>query len=173
MLGLSYWERYNEYQGWTGWDNDAAVWFLMPDKLPCIKGLGYSVFMSVTQASLRTVLQAIKKQKERKQKKESIQWQFIYQIWDYYSSYLAVYFTMVYFSLQGKNEPRLVFLPLGYLLQLSDEHIHFFSFPMRTSNTFQRLSVRRNQMNLNVLIKLKLIISYLFYQWAKLLPPTV
>lgn len=80
---------------------------------------------------------------------------------------------MVYFSLQGKNEPRLVFLPLGHLLQLSDEHIHFFSFPMRTSPTFQRLLVRRNQMNLNVLIKLKLIISYLFYQWAKLLPPTV
>lgn len=41
----------------------------MPDKLPGIKGLGYSVFMSVTQASLRTVLQAIKKQKERKKKK--------------------------------------------------------------------------------------------------------
>lgn len=70
-----------------------------------------------------------------------------------YSSYLAVYFTMVYFSIQGKNEPRLVFLPLGYLLQLSDEHIHFFSFPMRTSPTFQRLSVRRNQTNFNVLIK--------------------
>lgn len=87
--------------------------------------------------------------------------------------YLSDLRLLVYFSRQGKNEPCLVFLPLEYLLQLSNQHIHFFSFPTRTSPTFQRLSVRRHQMNLNVLLKLKVIISYLFYQWAKLLPPTV
>lgn len=40
--------------------------------------------------------------------------------------YLSDLRLLVYFSRQGKNEPCLVFLPLEYLLQLSNQHIHFF-----------------------------------------------